>query len=642
MQFESTLKEKTVAEIVKEHFVFTIPYQQRGYRWRVRNVLELLWDLLEFMDGTSCVYCLQPLAVSKTDGSYRVWDGQQRLTTLFLLFKALGLAKPYEFVFDRDKDGERAKYMDNPDFDDSCKKRIDNFYIGRAYALMNKCLRRPSTWESINIVHEQDKELFDKIRQEISRDGVSENLKKLLTGELVGKRLEFLWYEIDEIIAPDIFRDINSGKISLTNSELIKALLLSERSKIKNKELAAAQFFEIEKGMLDDKFWYMIQAYESKVRNNRVERVDNLTKGEISLQSKLMRMDLLFNMEAGISYEAYQDDAIASFRYFYDNRDRISELWDGVRRKYQILRAIFTNIETYHIVGYVTYCKRSQNYKSVTDLIRSYSENRKSEFLANLKKTIKFKNPSELDFNKDKEEIRRVLLLHNITTILHNFARQRENTQLHLERPFEIFPFELLYRQKWNVEHIAPATDNNLTKESDREEWISSVKTDYPDLFPGNYQDNDKKSIGRFAIEDINDIAQKLELYHDAECRDEKDKTFNALYESVVNTIDNYLGDDSVKQKYSIGNYVLLDESTNKSFHNSLFPTKRRIIISATGQQVNELAKQAKLVYIPPCTRAAFMKFYTTSPHIAITEWTETDSMAYKKNIEDLLKDYVK
>ena len=71
--------------------VYEIPSQQRGYKWTPSNVKELISDLWEFINAPSNkrVYCLQPLAVVPIieKKKYSVLDGQQRLTTLFLLYK---------------------------------------------------------------------------------------------------------------------------------------------------------------------------------------------------------------------------------------------------------------------------------------------------------------------------------------------------------------------------------------------------------------------------------------------------------------------------------------------------------------------------------------------------------------------------
>ena len=86
--------------------VYEIPSQQRGYKWTPSNVKELISDLWEFINAPSNkrVYCLQPLAVVPIieKKKYSVLDGQQRLTTLFLLYKYLTGHTPYTMEFVRD------------------------------------------------------------------------------------------------------------------------------------------------------------------------------------------------------------------------------------------------------------------------------------------------------------------------------------------------------------------------------------------------------------------------------------------------------------------------------------------------------------------------------------------------------------
>ena len=86
--------------------IFHIPYQQRGYKWTKSNVEELLNDLREFIScnkESKRVYCLQPLAIVPLgDERYSVIDGQQRLTTLYLLHMYLYGNEPYTFEYDRD------------------------------------------------------------------------------------------------------------------------------------------------------------------------------------------------------------------------------------------------------------------------------------------------------------------------------------------------------------------------------------------------------------------------------------------------------------------------------------------------------------------------------------------------------------
>ena len=61
-----------------------MPAYQRGYRWGREEVSQLLDDIWESRDKP---YYLQPVVVKKHGDEWELVDGQQRLTTLFLIFQ---------------------------------------------------------------------------------------------------------------------------------------------------------------------------------------------------------------------------------------------------------------------------------------------------------------------------------------------------------------------------------------------------------------------------------------------------------------------------------------------------------------------------------------------------------------------------
>lgn len=89
----------TVEEIINTGFVFKIPDYQRGYRWGETEVKDLLTDIneikdpektIEILSGNGIIekYCLQPVVFDTCEEANNymiVVDGQQRLTTLFLI-----------------------------------------------------------------------------------------------------------------------------------------------------------------------------------------------------------------------------------------------------------------------------------------------------------------------------------------------------------------------------------------------------------------------------------------------------------------------------------------------------------------------------------------------------------------------------
>lgn len=76
---------------------FFVPDYQRGYRWGAAEVIRLLDDIKE---AGSDNYYLQPVIVkAMDDGRWELIDGQQRLTTLYLVLRTIreywrGLAIP--------------------------------------------------------------------------------------------------------------------------------------------------------------------------------------------------------------------------------------------------------------------------------------------------------------------------------------------------------------------------------------------------------------------------------------------------------------------------------------------------------------------------------------------------------------------
>ena len=74
-------------------FDFFIPSFQRGYRWDDNQVDDLLEDIWEFFNISNKdegeFYCLQPIIVKSEKNRYRLIDGQQRITTIYLILSYL-------------------------------------------------------------------------------------------------------------------------------------------------------------------------------------------------------------------------------------------------------------------------------------------------------------------------------------------------------------------------------------------------------------------------------------------------------------------------------------------------------------------------------------------------------------------------
>jgi len=89
-------KEQELKRIFSDGYLFEIPAYQRPYAWTTEQTAELLDDLLTAMDGNVEMEEVSPyflgsivLIKDPTRALAEVVDGQQRLTTLTILFCVL-------------------------------------------------------------------------------------------------------------------------------------------------------------------------------------------------------------------------------------------------------------------------------------------------------------------------------------------------------------------------------------------------------------------------------------------------------------------------------------------------------------------------------------------------------------------------
>jgi hypothetical protein len=77
------------SNLFSDNCKYIIPLYQRAFAWSEDELIQLVDDIID-IDG-DINYYIGSLVVSKYENTYEVIDGQQRLTSLFLLFSCLGL-----------------------------------------------------------------------------------------------------------------------------------------------------------------------------------------------------------------------------------------------------------------------------------------------------------------------------------------------------------------------------------------------------------------------------------------------------------------------------------------------------------------------------------------------------------------------
>lgn len=438
----SNLTEKAIGKLLE--FNFFIPSYQRGFRWTERQVEDLLNDVWDFITKTEKKYnewyCLQPVVVKKINNYYEVLDGQQRLTTIFLILKHLepfieSERKSFEIEYEtRNTENYNSKLflqsIDKKSENDS-SVNIDYFHIFQAYKKI--------------------KEWF----QTKANQGYNSISSKFITPFLESTKV--IWYKVDSgKDAIEIFTRINMGKIPLTNAELIKALFLnssnfhnSDTEKIRLRQLEiASEWDRIEYSLQNDELWYFI--------NNSANELPT-------------RIEYIFEIIKNIEGIQNGNDQYSTFRFFSDKfktntKDEIDNNWKEIKRTFQTIEEWFLDRELYHKVGFLITAG-----EKITELLNEAQKRQKNDFKkfldSKITEKVKCDNLEELEYGKDNLRIKNILLLHNILTMLSN---ENETSRF----PFDRFKKEK--KEKWDIEHIhAIATEVKVNQDAQKE-WLEN------------------------------------------------------------------------------------------------------------------------------------------------------------------------
>ncbi len=218
--------------------------------------------------------------------------------------------------------------------------------------------------------------------------------------------------------------------------------------------------------------------------------------------------------------------------------------------------------------------------------------------------------------NESKIKCRPILLFHNIQTVI-NQNLELQNNKTYRLPVFYKFPFHLYKKEKWDIEHIDSNIENNLEDVKDQIEWLKASYSFIPD-------DGDNK------------LKEEVENFIDS-------NIFNTLRDRIIKATKASEDGLDDEEKNKIWNFTLLDSSTNKSYGNSIFPVKRRVLIGKDrGKKIymNDKCemkeKPGSIAFVPPCTKNVFLKYYSTSI-TNLTSWTKSDARAYLTNIESTL-----
>ena len=559
------IEQRSVRDIIDKKINFNVPAYQRGYRWNKLNVTDLLDDLLEFIqDGSSRkFYCLQPLVVKKIgENRYNVIDGQQRLTTIFIILKYLenllkeknGIDEIYTLCYETRKDSKDFLQNIASKTQDESNQNMDYFCMYQAYEAIKSWFENKNASELLEIFTNSKDDKY---------------------------HIEFIWYEVedneDEV---KIFARLNSGKIPLTNAELIKALFLNIRNlKTRSAPKECSENEIITKQIEISKEWDEI---EYTLQDDDFFKF--LTKNDYPT-----RIELLFEILSGVKNTEL--DRYAIYRHFSDmaKEGDLSHIWTDIKKIFLTFKFWFKDTEYYHLVGFLVV----SGISNIKEIYGKAKDETKSDFNIFLKKKIKEKIKIEdidrFDYEKNRKDIENILLFFNIATILNN---KSSNIR---------FSFSEFSTKRWSLEHIHAQNDKGLKDKKAQDVWLENMK----------------KYIKEDAIEDT--IKEKIDSF----IKGIENNHFSELQTQILNRF----GDEELLNMHGIENLALLAAENNSSLSNGPFIEKREKII--------EMDKDGE--FIPICTKNVFLKYYTKNLS-NVYFWSKQDQEDYKDSIIKILE----
>ena len=418
---EIKLETKLVSEI---EGTFYVPSYQRGYRWGKDEVLRLLDDVLQ--NGKNN-YCLQPIVVRKTEDSYELIDGQQRLTTLYLIYRYMRDIAPmfynepaFNLIYEtRENSQEFLKSIDLS----RREENIDFWFIANAYETIKKWFEEDM---QIRVQH-----IFEYFKEDV----------------------KVIWYEVGENEdAISLFTRLNIGKIPLTSAELVKAMFLSssykDRVSMEKQEEISLQWDNMEKELHDDSLWYFLTNRTSVRYQTRIDLIlDLISEKPVDNREKYYTFFKIDEMGKTMSLE---------------------DLWRKIQQTFLILKDWFENHELYHKIGYLVASEKL----TLQEIFKGSVGKTKQAFRALLDSFIRESvaiqgNYADLSYDKpfDYKRISTLLLLFNVESVRLN----GEHTQWF---PFDKFKFDGKGKIAWSLEHIHAQQSEGLQTQEMWKEWL--------------------------------------------------------------------------------------------------------------------------------------------------------------------------
>lgn len=547
---------------------FLIPSYQRGYKWRPRDVEYLLNDLLEYKDKKP--YYMQPLVVAEKDGKHIVVDGQQRLTTFFLIWRRMA----------------KLGFFSAHPFDESTcfsleyEKRHDSTkYLSRLCS--DTDIEAPTETPDVRNFKKAEGKV-DEIVKLLSQSQI-EHLEKNFF-----EKATFLWYQLgDPNSGPKTFERLNGKRIALTDVELCKVFLLSDScSSSSQRNERASAWQNMEYRLQDNRFSSFISRdYDESHDHSRMSYILDVALSKIKKEnSEYLDYPL---------YSRLKSDTVKG-----------KNVWRCLVQTFHRLEQMYDNPLYYNLVGFLI-TEAKVKLSDILEDVVSEDFGRKLVDRINLW-VADGTSITELTYNNSKTYS--ALVLFNILCDL--IVKDSKSDKIEDRFSFtHRFRFDYLHSEGFDKEHVHATNSRKPQSALEWQQWVKNIKDYLPQK---QFERINEKN--RAIMEDVINISvtqkpdEEETAYKDRITKEITKKLpstkFSEIFDEVLLIVRE--GDDGDAKQNSIGNMALLNASINRdqAYAASPFAVKRAII--------HQRVKNGK--FVPKGTQLMFDKSFREIP----------------------------
>jgi hypothetical protein len=504
---------------------YIAPYQ-RGYKWSSATsnspVQILMTDLIDAFAARPKEYYLQFITVTSSNHEgetvLEVIDGQQRLTTITLLFSVMN----YRLK------SEQKPFTENK-LSYEVRENVSDFFDKFIYNNISELIELD--WKALITQHpiydEQDINYLFNAAKKINELLPTADLQEF--HDYVANKVMLIVNKVEKTISCErIFSNLNTNKVELTSAELIKGLLLTKsvrenpdsakvvpyREILEQRTAMGRQWDEIDN-------WCNMKAINSFFFNESKDPIHELL--------------LLLAMNEGFKPEKNKDKYYL-FNYFQSRikkGEKSARMYFNEFKKLKLtLNDWYINPKIYNLMGFLFVAKASRF--NLNSLIGKFNISKIAlqEELTKYARDLVSTDIDDLDYGDNNEEI------HDLLLSLSVFGSDKK---------FDFYSFK---NNEWSLEHIFPQNPKKFSPELKQADirLINSII--------GSKLDIDNTETSSLKVE----LASKLK------------KESCTLNEEELILLCNLLQSKKIN---GIGNMALLTKPDNSSNGNGMFDLKR-------------------------------------------------------------------